>query len=179
MRERPTLDWIPLVLLAALTFALRPHPAPASWATPGYSCVYVPASARLPATWETDPYEHVMDVVADALARADASYRRGDVAGAAELTDHLLPNGEYSGLHEQYAQLAAARAIALDPKSTAIDAFEALRRARTLDMALGGALADEQTRWMQTIAPRAARMYDDARDREGAALARHTAQMIE
>src|SRR6478752_2986311 len=106
MRERPTLDWIPLALLVALTLGLRPH-----------------APAPPPPPAPVDGYEQLMDAIAGALQHADALYRAGDPAAAAQLISDVTTNGDYDTLIEQYTQLARARAIARDPKSTAIEAF--------------------------------------------------------
>ena len=78
---------------------------------------------------------------------------------------------------ELRAQYAAMRAIAFDPASTPIEAFEALRVARTLDMALAAGAGDELTIRMRRIGPLAARAYAVAGDKVGAELAVHTAAM--
>lgn len=78
-------------------------------------------------------------------------------------------------LHEE---LSRALAIAFDADSAPIDAFEAMRRARTLDVALGTGMDESLTHYMRWLAPRAARAYAELGDVEGAQLARHTAEMV-
>jgi hypothetical protein len=85
------------------------------------------------------------------------------------------PEARASELDEQ---LAAARAIAFDFTAPPIDGFEALRRARTLDIALGGNFSVQLTERMRDVAPAAARAYRAAGDKEGAQLAEHTAAIV-
>lgn len=168
MRERPPLDWHLLVALCAVTLDLAlviprvPHVVPAP----------VPQAAIV-----ESEYERLMDAVAVVLERADARYRAGDPAGAAELVRGLPTGGEHASLAELYEHLAASLAIALDDDADPIAAFEALARARSTDQALGGALADHLTRRMRVVAPRAAARYGATGDRAGAELAAHTAEL--
>ena len=77
-------------------------------------------------------------------------------------------------LREQYHRELA---MAFDDAALPIEAFDALRRARSLDVVLdGGARSDELTARMRIVAPRAVVVYLAVGDATGAELARHTAE---
>jgi hypothetical protein len=78
---------------------------------------------------------------------------------------------------ELRAELDRNLAIAFDPSSPAIDVFEALRRARTLDLVLGTGMDAKLTARMRVIAPIAAAEFRAESDRFGEDLARQTADM--
>lgn len=168
LRERSLLDWPLLVGLLAVTVDLMIGMPAQPQAAPPLAPEAAPVESE---------YERLMDQIAVILQRADSRYRAGDAAGAAELVRGLTPNGEYATLAELYEHLALELAVVRDPAADPRAAFEALVRARSLDMALGGALADDLTARARDLAPRAAEAYDAAADRRGAGLARHTAEL--
>jgi hypothetical protein len=161
-RERASFDWLGLALLVGLTVGLAPR-----------------TNAPPPPQADRDnaPYEHIMEIVGEARAEARARYLARDFDGAARALEGDAHIPDVQPLLQQYVQYAALRAIAFDPGAPPIDAFEALRRARTLDVALGDAFGDELTARMRIVAPVAARAYRAGGDKVGMQLAAHTAAM--
>lgn len=172
------IEWLGLVALVTLTVWSR---TPAPRYEPPFGCA-VP-DVTLPRT--ADPDTGAALDLARARRLADAAYRGGDSFAAAQTireADARAHDGaihqELAPLAELYAQFAAASALATDASAPSAARFTALRRAQTLDLALGGAFAASLNAQVRDVAPAAARAFARAGDREGAELAAHTAALF-
>jgi len=129
------------------------------------------------ARFEREMEQHRRNMV----ALADFQYRNGESARAAatirDIPD-VLWETDLQSLVQLYASFAEESATIASPTTTTIDLFVALRRAQSLDMALGGAFADRLNDLMRTVAPEAAAAYTRMHDRAGADLAKHTAELF-
>ena len=79
---------------------------------------------------------------------------------------------------ELLIELQRSLAVAFDASSSPIDAFEAMGRARTLDVVLGTGMDHTLTHYMRRLAPLAAQAYGEAGDAQGRQLATHTAELV-
>ena len=138
-----------VLALATLVLA-RPHVMTGSGAA---TCACV-----LPAAPHVDP-----------AVTADELYRAGRFVDAAALATDLAP---------QYARLARAWAIGMDPTARPSDALIALREAYKLDLVLGGVFADRIIAREKIVAPRAVDESIAHGDREAAEAAQHVVDTL-
>lgn len=161
LRERVPVAWSALAVLAGVTLLLAASPQRVERTTEITAC---PAELAAPAP--TDP-----------VANAHVLYVAGDFAGAAETVRMIASTSELQSLAELYEAFASAYTIAMAPDAPDTDAFDALREAQSLDIALGGEFAAELAARMHEVAPRAAAAFAAQHDPDRAALAQHTAEL--
>jgi hypothetical protein len=146
--ERPPLPIAMWVLALATLVLARPH----------HTAETLPPATRCIPSPPVDPA-----VVAEEL------YRAGKFVDAAALATELAP---------QYARLARAWAIGMDPTARPSDALLALREAYKLDLVLGGAFGDQIIAREKVVAPRAVDESIANGDREAAAAAQHVVDTL-
>jgi hypothetical protein len=160
--ERPPLPIAMWVLALATVVLARPH-ARVTAAEPVITCV-------LPAVSRVDP-----------IVAADQLYRAGKFAEAAEVARSYAPQRDGvdgDTLATQYAQLARAWAIGMDPTARPSDALIALREAYKLDLVLGGVFGTQIIAREKLVAPRAVAESIANGDREGAEAAQHVVDTL-
>lgn len=156
---------VELIVAAAATALLASSPA-----APTHAFV-APALPR--AVIEPSPVAPAdLDACWKLPAVADAAYRANHFAAAAR----AVPSACDSATLLHYLSLAWE--IAMDRGANVVDRFEALEQARTLDLAFGGAHADELDAAMRLVAPRAADALDARGDADSARRARAIAQLL-
>lgn len=180
------LEWLGLAILVTLTLVSgAPREAPRSTerviACPSRSAHRPPIDVGPVASSITSDGEQ------NKLRDADRLYRAGAAGEAARSIRDYAAFGyprptpratELLTLAELYAQFADAQAVLASASASPIDRFVALRRAQSLDLALGGAFADRLNAQMREVAPLAAEAYARAHDAAGASLAEHTATLF-
>jgi hypothetical protein len=137
--------------------------------------VDVPPATEAPAPKVVDPAGTIEMV----LPEADALYRARQFGEAAQVARTAAEHdARYRSVAELYIQFSHAWDIAMMPAARTIDAFEALREARKLDVVLGGVYAGELDATLVRIAPRAAISYAASHRVDEAELAVSVAESL-
>lgn len=179
------LEWLGLGFLVIVTLTSS---VPCEAPPPTEQMIACPArSTRVPVI-DVGPVVNTISTEGerDQLRDADRLYRAGAAGEAARsmrayvdvrYSHPTLRATELSSLAELYAQFAEASAT-IARATSPIERFVALRRAQSLDLALGGAFTERLNAQMREVAPLAAAAYARVHDTAGAELATHTATLF-
>jgi hypothetical protein len=173
LRERASMVIELVAVIAATTLVIATRPEVRELREP--AIIYVDAPIDTPPIQLRTTAN--INTSADATARADALYRDKHFIAAANAL-RVTRDHELEPLAQLYVALSNAYDLGMLPGGRVDERFEALVVARRLDLALGGAFADELVARLAIESPKAAIAYISRGALEEAQIAVETAESL-